>query len=93
MGTGQMEKGTRIGRWNSARQDNAVLSNFVINHANTHLGHLIAMRTNQTVDILYADSLRWSGHRWIEHFKRWWIQTGRQEQIQLDLVVHDIQLP
>jgi hypothetical protein len=57
------KEGTCIGRRNSARQGNAVLSNFVINHANTHWGLLIAMRTNQTVDILHADSLRWSGHR------------------------------
>ena len=50
------------------------------------------MRTNQTVDILYAVSVHWSGHRWIEHFKRWWMQVGQQEQTQLDLVAHDIQL-
>ena len=69
------------------------MNNFVINDANTHWGLLIAMRTNQTVDILYADSLRWSGQRWTEHYKRWWMQIGRQEQTQIDLVVHDIQLP
>ena len=51
------------------------------------------MRTNHTVDILYADSLRWSGQRWTEHYKRWWMQVGRQEQTQIDLVAHDIQLP
>jgi hypothetical protein len=55
----------RIGRRNMAQQCNAVISNFVINNANTHWGLLIAMRTNQKVDILYADSLRWSGQRWI----------------------------
>ena len=71
----------------------SVLSNFVINHANTHWGLLIALRTNQTVDIFYADSLGWSGRRWIEHFQRWWMQIGRQEQIQMELVVHDIRLP
>jgi hypothetical protein len=32
------KEGTRIGRRNSVRQRNAVLSNFVINHANTHWG-------------------------------------------------------
>ena len=73
-------EGTRIGRRNSVRQSKAVINNFVINHANTHWGLLIAMRTNHTVDILYADSLRWSGQRWIEHYKRWWMQIGRQEQ-------------
>ena len=87
------KEGNRIERRNSVRQGNAVISNFVINHANTHWGLLIAMRTNHTVDILYGDSLRWSGQRWIEHYKRWWMQIGRQEQTQIDLVVHDIQLP
>ena len=86
-------EGTRIGRRNSIRQSKAVINNFVINHANTHWGLLIAMRTNQTVDILYADSLRWSGQRWIEHYKRWWMQIGRQEQTQIDLVEHEVQLP
>jgi hypothetical protein len=87
------KEGNRIGRRNSARQGIAVISNFVVNHANTHWGLLFAMRTYQTVDFLYADSLRWAGHRWIEHFKRWWMQVGRQEQTQLDLVAHDKQLP
>ena len=27
------------------------------------------------------------------HYKRWWMKIGRQEQTQIDLVVHDIQLP
>jgi hypothetical protein len=48
------------------------------------------MRTNQTVDIIYADSFRWSGQRWIDRYKRWWM---RQEQIQLNLMAHDVQLP
>ena len=51
------------------------------------------MRTNHTVDLLHADSLRWSGQRWTEHYKRWWMQVGRQEQTQIDLVARDIQLP
>ena len=35
------------------------LVNFVVNHDNMHWGLLIAMRSEQTVDIIYADSLSW----------------------------------
>ena len=51
------------------------------------------MRSEQTVDIIYADSLSWPGREWKERFKRWWTQVGRQEQTALHLVKHDIQLP
>jgi len=51
------------------------------------------MRSEQTVDIIYADSLSWPGREWKERFKRWWIQVGRQEQTVIHLIEHDIQLP
>ena len=51
------------------------------------------MRSEQTVDIIYADSLSWPGKEWKERLKRWWTQVGRQEQTVIHLVEHDTHLP
>ena len=72
--TWELEKwneGQRISRRSLARQRQATFVNYVVNHDNTHWGLLIAMRLEQTVDIIYADSLSWPGREWKDRFKRW----------------------
>jgi hypothetical protein len=81
-----------ITRW-EPEQWNALIVNFVVYNCNMHWGLLLAMRYEQTVDIIYADSIRWSEREWVERFKRWWTQVDRQEQTVINLVEHDIQLP
>ena len=86
-------EGRRLCRRTLTQIRQAKFVNYVVNHDNTHWGLLIAMRSEQTIDIIYADSLSWPGREWKERFKRWWTQVGRQEQTILQLVEHNIQLP
>ena len=86
-------EGRRLCRRTLTQIRQAKFVNYVVNHDNTHWGLLIAMRSEQTIDIIYADSLSWPGREWKERFKRWWTQVGRQEQTILQLVEHNMQLP
>ena len=63
-------EGRRLSRRTLTQQRQALFVNFVVNHDNMHWGLLIAMRSEQTVDIIYADSLSWPGREWKERFKR-----------------------
>jgi len=64
-------EGRRLSRRTLTQQRQALFVNFVINHDNMHWGFLIAMRSEQTVDIIYADSLSWPEREWKKCFKRW----------------------
>ena len=52
-------EGQHISRRTLTQLRQAMCVNYVVNHDNTHWGLLIAMRSEQTVDIIYADSLSW----------------------------------
>ena len=50
-------EGQRLSRRTLTQLRQTLFVNYVVNHDNMHWGLLIAMRSEQTVDIFYADSL------------------------------------